>query len=302
MLTSRRAPTALVVFAILLNGRAMGNDLNHELSAKYSNKMFVLRNFYGGSHLTYDSTGQLLGDALRGDWTAEGIVEIDKLKLTRQGIEIHANRIVAHVENEKSFQLKRSGQSVKLDIQSGTDPLTAQKIETALSHLFLTTSDHFSELIPEFWKTCVELALAKVDSDKFPKCRFSNDVISLVGANPPSRALAEQRATLALGNAADDRNPVYRVGQGVSPPQLVHHKDPEFSEAARSAGIQGVLTLVVTVDSSGAPAAIQILQPIGAGLDAEAVSMVRTWKFDPAQKDGQPVAVRIEVEVEFHRQ
>jgi len=43
-----------------------------------------------------------------------------------------------------------------------------------------------------------------------------------------------------------------------------------------------------------------VINPIGMGLDEKAVEAVRTWKFQPALKDGKPVAVEIAVEVDFH--
>jgi protein TonB len=36
------------------------------------------------------------------------------------------------------------------------------------------------------------------------------------------------------------------------------------------------------------------------GLDEKAVAAVRTWRFEPAMKDGHPVAVQMSVEVNFH--
>ncbi len=35
------------------------------------------------------------------------------------------------------------------------------------------------------------------------------------------------------------------------------------------------------------------------GLDQKAIESVRQWKFEPATKDGVPVAVRVNVEVQF---
>ena len=39
---------------------------------------------------------------------------------------------------------------------------------------------------------------------------------------------------------------------------------------------------------------------LGMGLDEKAIEAVRNWKFEPAKKDGKPVAVQINVEVNFH--
>ena len=38
---------------------------------------------------------------------------------------------------------------------------------------------------------------------------------------------------------------------------------------------------------------------LGMGLDEKAIEAVRNWKFEPAMKDGKPVAVQINVEVSF---
>jgi len=36
------------------------------------------------------------------------------------------------------------------------------------------------------------------------------------------------------------------------------------------------------------------------GLDENAIEAVKSWKFEPAMKDGQPVRVEIAIEVNFH--
>jgi TonB family protein len=36
------------------------------------------------------------------------------------------------------------------------------------------------------------------------------------------------------------------------------------------------------------------------GLDEKALEAVKQWRFEPAKKDNQPVAVQLSVEVNFH--
>ena len=57
--------------------------------------------------------------------------------------------------------------------------------------------------------------------------------------------------------------------------------------------------LWVIVGPDGHPHNIQVQRSLGMGLDEKAIEAVRTWKFEPARKDGQPVAVQIYVEVNF---
>jgi len=92
---------------------------------------------------------------------------------------------------------------------------------------------------------------------------------------------------------------VFRVGGGVSAPRAIYAPDPEYSEEARKAKYQGVCVLSLIVGPDGKPRDIHVARSLGLGLDEKAIEAVNQWKFDPAQKDGKPVAVAISVEVTF---
>ncbi len=91
----------------------------------------------------------------------------------------------------------------------------------------------------------------------------------------------------------------YRVGGGVSAPRVLFAPDPEYSEEARKAKYQGTVVLWVVVGPDGRARDIRVQRTLGLGLDEKAIEAVRQWKFDPARKNGQPVAVQINVEVNF---
>jgi TonB family protein len=92
---------------------------------------------------------------------------------------------------------------------------------------------------------------------------------------------------------------VFRVGGGVSAPRVVYQPDPEYSEEARKAKYQGTCVLWLVVGPDGRPRDIRVARSLGLGLDEKAIEAVKTWKFEPAMKDGKPVAVQINVEVSF---
>jgi periplasmic protein TonB len=92
---------------------------------------------------------------------------------------------------------------------------------------------------------------------------------------------------------------VFRVGGGVSAPRVVFQPDPEYSEEARKAKYQGVCVLWLIVGPDGHPRDIKVARTLGLGLDEKAIEAVKTWRFEPAMKDGKPVAVQINVEVSF---
>lgn len=92
---------------------------------------------------------------------------------------------------------------------------------------------------------------------------------------------------------------IYRVGGGVSAPRAIFAPDPEYSEEARKAKYQGTVVLWMIVGPDGKARDIRVTRSVGLGLDEKAIEAVKTWKFEPARKDGQAVPVQINVEVSF---
>lgn len=92
---------------------------------------------------------------------------------------------------------------------------------------------------------------------------------------------------------------VYRPGNGVSAPVLVYKPEPQYSEEARKAKWQGVVTLSLVVDEMGKPMDIKVIRALGLGLDEKAIEAVRMWLFKPGLRNGKPVKVMAQVEVTF---
>jgi TonB family protein len=90
-----------------------------------------------------------------------------------------------------------------------------------------------------------------------------------------------------------------RIGAGTSAPVPLYRIEPEYSEMARQAKYQGTVLLSVVVDTSGHAVNISVLRPLGMGLDQQAMAAVSQWRFKPGMKDGKPVPVYANVEVNF---
>ncbi len=91
----------------------------------------------------------------------------------------------------------------------------------------------------------------------------------------------------------------YRIGGGVSAPQVIFKVEPEYSEEARKAKFQGTVVLFVVVDEKGNPRDLKVIRPLGLGLDQKAIEAVEKWRFKPGMKDGRAVAVQATIEVNF---
>jgi len=77
-------------------------------------------------------------------------------------------------------------------------------------------------------------------------------------------------------------------------------KKPIEAQAAQASKFNGVVVLGMIVEPEGVPGDIWVKQKLGLGLDQKAIEAVQRWRFRPAIKNGQPVAVPINIEVSFH--
>jgi len=76
---------------------------------------------------------------------------------------------------------------------------------------------------------------------------------------------------------------------------------PSYPATARRLGIEGTALLRVFVDATGHVADIVVKQSAGhPDLDRAAADAVRRWRFDPARRGTDAVAMWVELPVEFH--
>ena len=98
----------------------------------------------------------------------------------------------------------------------------------------------------------------------------------------------------------DGSKGVFRVGGGISAPTKLSSPEPQYSEEARQAKIEGTVTLFVIVGCDGIPRDVRVVKGLGHGLDEKAIEAIKTWRFNPSLKDGKPVPAQINLDVTFH--
>jgi periplasmic protein TonB len=94
---------------------------------------------------------------------------------------------------------------------------------------------------------------------------------------------------------------VFQPGNGVSLPSVVTQVKAEYTPEARAARIEGIVFLDAVVLSDGKVGDVTVSRSLDNtfGLDQQAVNAMKQWVFKPGMKDGRPVAVRIQVQVNF---
>ncbi len=93
---------------------------------------------------------------------------------------------------------------------------------------------------------------------------------------------------------------IYHIGEdGVRPPKALYTPQPEYDDAARKTKLSGTVLLSILVTKEGLTRDVKVVRSLSPGLDKKSIQAVSQWTFRPATKDGEPVAVQLDVETSF---
>lgn len=106
---------------------------------------------------------------------------------------------------------------------------------------------------------------------------------------------------LGPGNTAGVGGGEYDIGNGVTSPRVLKEVRPAYTAEAMRAKVQGVVLLRCVVMPDGSVGRIEVVKSLDPvfGLDQEAIKAARQWRFAPGTRLGEPVAVRIQLELSF---
>lgn len=231
------------------------------LKRQYKDKVIGLRTPFQKGVQEFDSTGKPLKNAASGDWTTRGAIVVDGLKLEPDKIRIEGAQAAWGLIRDRKDNT----------VSSGFFPLKNHlEVVIHLDHP-LTSAAEALEVM---------------------------DHVFLQRETNRDHLLPEYR----LARESEPELPVtHKIESGkVTAPVVIYSPDPEYSEEARSNRYEGMEKLSAIVDESGHVIWIRLEQCLGMGLDEKIVDKVKTWRFKPARYDGQPVPVRINIEISMH--
>jgi protein TonB len=92
---------------------------------------------------------------------------------------------------------------------------------------------------------------------------------------------------------------IVELGPGVKSPRLMKEVKPTYPKDVMNAGIQGMVTVDAVVLTDGTVGDVKVTKSLHAEIDREAIRTVRKWLFRPATREGEPVPVKVEIEMQF---
>jgi len=92
--------------------------------------------------------------------------------------------------------------------------------------------------------------------------------------------------------------PQVRVGGDIKEPKKIKDVKPVYPEAAKAAGVQGIVIIETQIAKDGSVNQAKVLRSVPE-LDRAAIEAVMQWKYTPTLLNGEPVEVIMTVTVTF---
>ncbi|HEV2575804.1 MAG TPA: energy transducer TonB [Acidobacteriaceae bacterium] len=237
-------------------------------------QQLVLRSFSGEDvvHAVWAGTA-LEVDQPR--WRTIGVLDVNSVQMKHHELILLCTRRVLMRDASGKFALSDGERSVEIDVDlKGADPV--QVLPQLKQQLFYSSTDEAVAAVPK---------------------RLQGMLPAREPGSGPRRAGGVMCDCAEEGtDACSGRNP----REGLRPPRATYTPDPEYSEEARNAGINGDVLVALVVDETGRATDLWVARPAGYGLDETSVNAVRQYEFQPATCHGQPIAMPLNVEVNFH--
>jgi TonB family protein len=106
--------------------------------------------------------------------------------------------------------------------------------------------------------------------------------------------------TGAATDSPTDYNRVFTTREVTQKARLLYRSEPSYTESARKYSVQGTVVVRAVISSTGQIVKIKAVKGLPHGLTARALEAAKGIKWEPAIKDGHPVAQYIQIEYNFN--
>jgi len=258
-------------------------NLENDLRQIYEHKLLSLKTPYAANKLQFNAQGTLAGSSVACPWSICGMLQVEKVVLAHGRLEIGGKRVILALRSGKTDVRViplATVRGIQIRVDLPDSPLDVPQVNQILSRVF--EGGGLLERVDKYWKPKFDVGGPD-----------AADQMKVLRDSTPGAIVAE----------LEGGRPVYLVNPGkVDPPKPIHTPDPEYTDSARQLRVQGTTVMLVVVDEKGYPEVLEITKGLGEGLDLMALTAVAGWTFKPAMKNGEPVAVMINVQVAFRLQ
>jgi hypothetical protein len=265
-----------LVAALILGGAAgvvqaaVSQADQQSLRTQYVGKVLLFRKCARMvSQYDVQEDGTVKGDLQPGYWSVDGAVQVKDIEFHAGDVTFRCAKLWANIKDDG--QLHFFPAAVALKGKAADYPVTTNVV-------FRTGQQSVpaAEIVARVSKVCL------------------GEHESLLSTAPqPIAAFIEKIP------AESDIDPVTGMGFAGRPPKPIEEPLPSESREAQLVGQAGRESFVVFVDDQGRAAVIGFTHLLQYGLEETTIAAVKGWKFEPAMKDGKPVAIRIPMWIDY---
>lgn len=267
----------LVGAAILLLGGAaalraeVSEPDQTALRSQYVKKVLIFRKSYRArSRLEVNADGSVAGNLPPGFWSMDGACQVKDLEFRKDSVTVKCAKLWANIKDDSQLHYFPASAAVKgkSEYPENID-IVFRTAKTEVS------AAHFQERVKQL---------------------FLGEEDSMLSAAPAPIAAYIQKVAIE-----PDIDPAGTKAFDGTPPQAISTPLPDLSREAALVGQAGKEEFIALVDDKGRASVMGFTHLLQYGLEETTMEAVKAWKFQPAMKDGKPVAVRMAMEIEYKR-
>ena len=300
-----------------------------DLRKQLTGKTFYLRDGYLDNDLRFSEDGRLVSTSAKGSHNL-CMVQFDKVSLSKHRLELRGIRYGVHFPSDATTQdplhaldkvritpkkkyfrisidraqviTKKKKKGKKSDGKSSaldSAGLTQVPLDPNQSLSQSAAAAASTPVVPDAEGSILTQARANKLLREALDRIFSQGLDDRFVASLPDFWKPYYKAAEGKGGFRPEAGSVLRQNAVDQKARLITNFEPPSNDYAQNAGVAGMALYHVVVASDGKPGEIAVERPIGFGLDENAVDSIHKASFQPAMKDGKPVAVIVDLVVQF---
>jgi TonB family protein len=106
--------------------------------------------------------------------------------------------------------------------------------------------------------------------------------------------------SVAMNSDPSDYNRVFSGREVTQKARVLEKPEPTYTESARMFGVEGPVVFRAVFSKTGEVTNLHVVRKLPHGLTQQALKAARAIRFSPAQKDGHPVSMWMELQYNFN--